>query len=496
MRMQSGSGLIEDRVLTGVEGFDALIDGGFPRGSLILMAGEAGSGKTIFSAQYLYHGASKLAEPGIYVSFAENRETFLENMKKLSMDFEKLEREGKFRFLDYATITEKAVTETLTNVLSEMDRLKARRLVIDPFTALAQAFKGPIDARVAIHTILGKMVRQAGCTTLLITEKTSGGRQMGLGIEEFVADGVVFLDMSTRRGHLTRKLQIIKMRGTRASSEDVRYDIRGSGITIYQHPETKPVERIYDRKLSTGIKGLDKMLGGGLPQASATMVAGASGTGKTTIALHFIIEGAQKDERGLFISFEEPESKLIHYGEGFGWDIRGYLDKGLIRIKYLALELDSLDEQFLHVANLLHEYQPARCVIDSITPVEKAMGEGDYVEYMRRWSSSLAADGTTILFTAPSETMRPVTDTEISTFADNVISLRDLELGGTLKRSLTIFKARGLAHDRHIWEFGITPKGLVMRKKLAGAQCITRSVGRRFLAREEAQLAVEQDQTR
>lgn len=496
MRTQRGSGLTEDRVLTGVEGFDALIDGGFPRGSLILMAGEAGSGKTIFSAQYLHHGASKLAEPGIYVSFAENRETFFGNMRKLSMDFEKLEQEGKFRFLEYAAITEKAVTETLTNVLSEMDRLKARRLVIDPFTALAQAFKGPIDARVAIHTILGKMVRQAGCTTLLITEKTSGVGQMGLGIEEFVADGVVLLDMSTRRGRLTRKLQIIKMRGTRASSEDVRYDIKECGITIYQHPETKPVKRNYDKKLSTGIKGLDEMLGGGLPQASATMVAGASGTGKTTLALHFIIGGAQRDERGLFISFEEPEQKLIHYGEGFGWDMKGYLDKALIRIKYLALEPDNLDEQLLHVTNLLREYQPARCVIDSITPFEKAVGEGDYVEYLRRWSSSLAADGTTILFTAPSETTRPVTDTEISTFADNVISLRDLERGGTLKRSLTIFKARGIAHDRDIREFDITPKGLMVKKKLADPQYITRSAGRRSFAREEAHLTVEHDQTR
>jgi circadian clock protein KaiC len=483
--------LNEDRVPTGVEGFDVLIDGGIPRGSLVLMAGEAGSGKTIFSAQYLYHGASKLDESGIYVSFAENRETFLGNMNKLNMDFERLEQEGKFRFLDYATITEKAVTETLTNVLSEMDRLKARRLVIDPFTALAQAFKGPIDARVAIHTILGKMVRQAGCTTLLITEKTGGASQMGLGIEEFVADGVVLLGNSTRRGHMTRKLQVIKMRGTRASSKDVEYDITEFGIKIYQPPESKPVKRIYDKKLSTGIKGLDEMLNGGLPQGSATMVAGPSGTGKTTIALQFIVEGAQRDERGLFISFEEPEAKLIHYGEGFGWDMKGFLNKDLIRIKYVALEPDNLDKQLLQTRDLLREYQPARCVIDSVTPVVKAMGEGDYVDYMRRWNSSLAADGTTVMLTAPSETTRPVTEREISTFADNVISLRDVEIEGTLKRALAIFKARGIAHDRNIWEFDITPKGVMMKKKLSGTQRIMGSAERRSFAREEAHPAVE-----
>ena len=239
LQTESGLELIEDRVPTGVDGFDVLIDGGVPRGSLVLMAGEAGSGKTIFSAQYLYHGASKLAEPGIYVSFGENRETFLDNMKKLKMHFENLEREGKFEFLDYATTTEKAVTETLTNILSEIDRLRARRLVIDPFTALAQAFKGPIDARVAIRTILGKMVRQAGCTTLLITEKTSGVRQMGWGIEEFVADGVVLLTLSSGKRRLKRSLQVIKMRGTKACEKVVRYDINERGITICEFPKVK-----------------------------------------------------------------------------------------------------------------------------------------------------------------------------------------------------------------------------------------------------------------
>jgi circadian clock protein KaiC len=488
------SELSEDRVPTGVEGFDALIDGGFPRGSLVLMAGEAGSGKTVFSAQYLYHGASKLDEPGIYVSFAENRETFLANMSKLDMDFERLDQEGKFRFLDYATITEKAVTETLTNVLGEMDRLKAKRLVIDPFTALVQAFKGPIEARVAIHTILGKMVRQAGCTTLLITEKTSGIRQMGLGIEEFVADGVVLLDASTRRGRLARKLQIIKMRGTKANSGELRYDITKCGIRIWQSLETKDAKRIYDRTLSTGIKGLDEMLGGGVPQASATMVAGPSGSGKTTIALHFVLEGAQKDERTLFLSFEEPEAKLIHYGEGFGWDIRGFLSRGLMRIKHIALEPDNVDEQLLQIQDLMHEYQPARCAIDSLTPIERAMGEDDSVQYIRRWSSSLTADGITIMFTTLGETTKPVTDMEVSTCADNVISLRDGEVGSTLKRSLAIFKARGISHDRNIREFDITPKGVMILP--ASTRHIMRSTGRRPFTQDETHVALEHDKTR
>jgi circadian clock protein KaiC len=221
-----------DRVATGIEGFDDLIEGGIPRGSLILVAGDAGSGKTIFAAQYLYYGVSKLGEPGIHVSLAEDRGTFLKNMKTMGMDFEGREEEGKFRFLDYATVTEKGVSEVLASLLEEIASLKARRLVIDSFTAISQAFKEPIDTRIVAHTILGKMVRQAGCTTLLITEKKRGEERIGMGIEEFVADGIILLILSTEKGYLERRLQILKMRGTKTSKEGRRYDINETGIAI------------------------------------------------------------------------------------------------------------------------------------------------------------------------------------------------------------------------------------------------------------------------
>src|SRR3972149_5799970 len=156
--------LTGDRVATGIEGFDSLIEGGIPRGDLVLLAGHPGSGKTMFSAQYLYHGASQLGEPGIYVSFAENREAFLRNMKRTNMDFVKLEEQGRFRFVDLVTVKQAGVEDVLGLVLSEIDSVKAKRLVIDSFSALSQAFVERIDARIVLHTILGKMVRLRGVT--------------------------------------------------------------------------------------------------------------------------------------------------------------------------------------------------------------------------------------------------------------------------------------------------------------------------------------------
>ncbi len=217
----------EDRVSTGIEGFDNLIEGGIPRGSLLLLGGEAGSGKTFFAAQYLYHEVSKLDEPGIYVSFAENRETFLKNMKRMNMDFEKYEQAGRFRLIDLVTVTEKGLAEILDSVLAEVGNLKAKRLVIDSFSAMAQAFKEPIEARVVIHTILGKIVRQVGCTTLLVVEKQSGQNRIGLGLEEFVADNVMILRRRTLNDRLVRELEIMKMRGTRLIQPILLFTLNG-----------------------------------------------------------------------------------------------------------------------------------------------------------------------------------------------------------------------------------------------------------------------------
>lgn len=265
----------EDRVSTGIEGFDNLIEGGIPRGSLLLLGGEAGSGKTFFAAQYLYHGVSKLDEPGIYVSFAENRETFLKNMKRLNMDFEKYEQAGRFRLMDLVTVTEKGVGEILDSVLAEISNLKAKRLVIDSFSAMAQAFKEPIEARVVVHTILGKMVRQAGCTTLLVVEKQSGQERIGLGLEEFVADNVMILRRRILDDRLVRELEIVKMRGTRVQQPVLLFNLNGGFKVVkpylskdWQQPSNLKPVKPKSGFLSTGIEDLDELIGGGLPPRS------------------------------------------------------------------------------------------------------------------------------------------------------------------------------------------------------------------------------------
>jgi len=223
--------ILSERVPTGIVGLDDMIEGGFPKGSLILLAGSPGSGKTIASAHYLYHGAKNLNENGVYVSFAERREFFFDNMKRFGLDFEMLESQGKFKFLDLMTTSEGTVSSTLDIVLGEVLEIDAKRLVIDSFSAMAQAFKRKIDARIILH-VLDKLMRQTGCTTLLLVELPTGSKTIGLGFEEFVADGIILFETIDEKEGIRKRAVIRKMRGTNHNTNYCNIVISDRGISL------------------------------------------------------------------------------------------------------------------------------------------------------------------------------------------------------------------------------------------------------------------------
>ncbi|MEM1539628.1 MAG: ATPase domain-containing protein [Candidatus Bathyarchaeia archaeon] len=264
---------------TGADGLDAVLKGGFPKGSLIVLAGPPGSGKTIFSAQFLYRGAVDHGERGLYVSFGEGKESFYENMRGFDFDFEELERRGLFRFLDMITVQEQAVPSLLEIIVREAEKIKAERLVLDSFSALAQSFREPFNVRIVVHIILSKLIRSMGCTTIMIEEVPCGSERIGLGMEEFVADGVIWLKSRDMDGHRLRELEIIKLRGAKLKEPRLIFTLNG-GFTVFPPfqftlPEKpKRFQPIPDPpgKYSTGSITLDKALDGGLPQGSVTLV--------------------------------------------------------------------------------------------------------------------------------------------------------------------------------------------------------------------------------
>ena len=466
------AGAREDRVATGVKGFDDLIEGGFPRGDLILLVGHPGSGKTILSSQFLYNGASKHNEPGIYVSFAENREAFLRNMRRAKMDFEKLEQQNLFKFLDFVTVKESAIDDALNAVLSEIDALKARRLVIDSFSAMAQAFSQKIDARIILHTVLGRMTRLSGVTTILISEKALGSDALGGGMEEFVSDAVVILTHSLERGYLTRNLDIVKMRGTNPARTRLSYDITEQGIVVYPALTPFSTNKIYNEKVSSGVDGLDKMLAGGPYKGSTTLFMGESGTGKTTGALQFVIRGAANKERSLFITFEESPHELIRHALAFGWRLDDFIDNHLAKVVQYSPEPGNVQRIFSDLREVIREFRPSRIVIDSLTSLERAMDPDEFFQAARRYVTMGKAEGITSIITARTSEGAMPSEFWVSSLADVILSLRQVESQSSLRRALVIFKSRGSAHDSSIKEFEISQRGIVVEEKFADLEQI------------------------
>ena len=266
------------RAPIGIPEIDQAIEGGIPKGSLILVAGTPGSGKTSFAARFLAKGTT-LGEKGIYVSFAEGKGPFFAEMRKQGLDFERMEEERQFAFLDFMTVKREGVPAVVQEIVNSVLELGATRLVVDSFSAMAQAFPEVIEARSILHTVLSKIIRSAGCTTILISEVPVGTSRLGLGIEEFVADGVLKFSQKEIEGRVLRTLEIYKLRGTKIRKREHLFTLDG-GLKVLSPLDSSRFIDGYefrhiphkDPYFSTGIQDLDELLGGGLRSGSHNLL--------------------------------------------------------------------------------------------------------------------------------------------------------------------------------------------------------------------------------
>jgi len=220
------------RTPTGISGFDELIEDGFPSESIILVAGNAGAGKTTFAAQFIYEGATKHGEKGLYVCFAETKSSLMRSMLRFGWGFEKLEREGLIMILDLSATKEPGIQSNLNIILEKISEMNVKRLVIDSFTAFSMALTEPTDVRFLIH-LLYRFLQKFGCTTIMIADSPWGSQRIGSGVEEFIADGIVLMQSRfDEDGELRRTLRILKMRSTDHSRKSHEYEITDKGIRI------------------------------------------------------------------------------------------------------------------------------------------------------------------------------------------------------------------------------------------------------------------------
>ncbi len=328
------------KVASGIPGFDEISHGGVPKGRTTLASGTSGSGKTVFSAQFLYKGVTEYGENGVFVTFEETPRYIIKNTNSFGWDISKLVKENKWAFVD-ASPDEADNLEVgsydlgafLARIEHAIKKVKAKRVAIDSVSALFTHFQDPGIIRRELYRLTYKL-KQLKVTCIMTAERPiEEGQISRYGVEEFVSDNVVLLhNRLTGQGERERTIEILKFRGSSHDSQEAALIVSDPGVSLYPRPKPKLTGKGFSEKLSTGIKGLDEMFYGGVYRNSTTLITGASGTGKTVTTLHFIMEGAKRKENSLLIEFEESPGQLCRNAASFGWDLKKYIDNKSIQL--------------------------------------------------------------------------------------------------------------------------------------------------------------------
>ncbi len=447
-----------ERLSTGISGLDALIEGGIPKGFTVLIAGNPGTGKTVLTTHFLYDGLTK-NQNGIYVSFSEADYSFFKNTDRFGMKFREFQKQNKFSYIDFSAVTHDGIQDALEEVLATIKQTHAERIVIDSFSAILQAFVNPNDARIALHIVLGKMLRAEGVTNLVIGEVPIGTTTIGSGFEEFVADGIIKMEHGISNVSPI-KLKVIKMRTTSIDRESHICAIKEHGMVIFPKKSIELNFNSSSTRVLTGITGLDERMGGGLLEGTISAVIGASGVGKTTFALKFITHGVVNGERGLYCTLEETYEELKRSAGVAKYNLDDFKEKGLFILSSL-IEHQSPDEFLEELEKQIIKIRPKRIVIDSLSSFEHEYKDEMYL-ITKRTVSLIRQYHLTAIITIQNIQPREIniTDMGISSLFHNIILLRYVEAKSKIKRSLILLKMRASYHDNSILEFVISNDGL------------------------------------
>ena len=445
-----------ERISTGIATLDALIEGGIPKGFTVLVAGNPGTGKTILTTHFLYEGLLS-GESCLYVSFSESKKQFYENFERFGMRFSDFERDNKFAFLDFASITKDGISDALEEVLAVSRNIGAKRVVIDSFSAILLAFDNINEARIALHVVLGKMLRSEGITNMLITEVPMGSRNIGSGMEEFVADGIIQLEHGNTDA-IPNTLKVIKMRATSISRESHVSLIAEKGMVVYPKQSLKMISPTSNDRIGTGVPGLDERVQGGFLKNSSTILAGPSGSGKTTFGFQFAAQGVRDGLKSMFCSLEESPSEIRTTAKSLDVDVEQLEKKGLELLAWIP-EKQSPDALMSELASRIKVLKPSLLVLDGLSTFEHLYSQEMY-SITKRLVNLVESYGITSIFTylIDQEPGPSLTSHGIFSIFQNIILLRYVEADAKLKRSLLILKMRASSHDQSLLQFSIQSK--------------------------------------
>ncbi|MBG8554669.1 circadian clock protein KaiC [Hymenobacter guriensis] len=489
---------------TGIEGLDDVTDGGLPRGRPTLICGSAGCGKTLLSVEFLVRGIQEFDEPGVLMAFEETADELAANVTSLGFDLKQLQADKKLR-VDHIHVDRSEIEETGEYDLEGLfirlgyaiDSIGAKRVVLDTIESLFSGFSNQAILRSEIRRLF-RWLKDKGVTTIITAERGEGNltRQ---GLEEYVSDCVILLDNRVINQITTRRLRIVKYRGSTHGTNEYPYLITEQGISVLPVTSLKLAHAVSDEIVSTGVSGLDEMFKRrGLYRGSSTLITGTAGTAKTTLGAAFALEACRRGEQCLYFAFEESPQQLIRNMRSVGMDLQPYVEQGLLRIEASRPTLNGLEQHLVTIHKLIGEFKPACVVID---PISNLVSVGSITEVrgmLTRLIDYLKVQGITALFTAlmsGSKANQEMTEEGISSLVDTWLHVRDLEGIGERNRGISILKARGMAHSNQVREFLVTDEGIRLLDVVIGPAGIVTGAGRhtQFLQEQALALAAQQE---
>ncbi|MGZ4593028.1 MAG: circadian clock protein KaiC [Actinomycetes bacterium] len=461
------------RITTGVPGLDHVAMGGFPLGRVAVVAGPAGSAKTVLAGQFLAAGTSE-GVAGVFVTLEESPQDLRRNLSTLGFDIAAFEQRGDWAFVDGSPRYDAQldahepmhIDTLLAQIGQALDRTWAPRVVLDSFGA-ALPFSGAegAAARQWLRALLAEL-RRLGTTVVLTVETDHTGPTTFSehGVEQYLADTVVLLRNSLEDESRRRTIEVLKMRGAAHRRGQFPFTIlSGQGIVVLPISVQALDQGSTDTRVTSGNPDVDALCGGGFFRDSIILVSGATGTGKTLLTTEFLAGGVARGERSLMLAFEESHDQLHRNARGWGYDFQRAERDGLLKVVSTYPEVATLEDHLVEIKRAIEDFEPQRIAIDSLSALERIGTHKSFREFIIGLTSFVKAKQTVGLFSASTDTLlggSSMTETHISTLTDSIILLRYVEVFGAVKRGMTVLKMRGSHHDRDIREYTIDGTGL------------------------------------
>lgn len=487
---------------TGIQGLDEITGGGFPQGRPTLVCGSAGAGKTLLAMEFLVCGATAFNEPGVFMAFEETAAELTENVRSLGFDLDELARQKKL-VIDFVRIERSEIDETgdydleglFIRLGAAIDAIGAKRVVLDTIENLFAGLQNQGILRAELRRLF-RWLKDKGVTAVITAERGDGTLTRH-GLEEYVSDCVILLDHRVTDQVSTRRLRIVKYRGTAHGTNEYPFLIDEGGFSVLPVTSLGLQHQVSEERVSSGVPRLDTMLGGqGFYRGTTILVSGTAGTGKTSLAAHFIDAACRRGERCLYFSFEESPRQIIRNMRSIGLNLEQWTRKNLLEFHSNRATLYGLEMHLAFIHKAVESFKPTNVVVDPVGTLIQAGNQRDAHAMLIRLMDFLKQRQITAFLTSLTSGGGALekTDIEVSSLVDTWLFTRDIELNGERNRALYVLKSRGMAHSNQLREFRLTSNGIELLEVYVGPEGVLTGSSR--LSQEARERAADLDRER